>query len=217
MQAPIEINAKNPYNPEDYFSYNIAAGVIRAPDGARVVTVPDSLLRAIHASLEHEAGEAASVILQQCGKIWGRRFADRHLLEIRREFKSDAGQFPFGLFAQVLRAVWSMNGWGSLSMSFALQTQGFIEVTVENALYGELVGKSDRPVEHLWAGLLGAFFSVVAGQDLEATQVACVSCGAPSNVFLIGLAARAQIVSGWVRQGRSAAKITQSILEGDLA
>lgn len=217
MSSHSDLTAKNHYREDDYFTYNIGAGVIRSPSGTRVITLPDSLLRGIASALEHEAGDAAPIILHGCGKIWGKRFAEHHLLEVRQLFKTDAGQLPFGLFAQTLRRIWSLHGWGNLSMSFDLRELGFVEVFVENALYGSLVGESDRPSEHLWAGLIGAFFSTLTGKDLDATQTSCVSCGAEENVFLVGLGTRVQLIQDWVRKGRSHAEIAGSIVDGALA
>jgi len=206
----------NPYLPEEYFSHNLASGVIRAPTGTRMLIVPEQLLRGIHEALQEETGAAAGVVLYRCGRWWGRRFAQRYLAELRHFYQLDAAELSLGVFVVLLRRAWGMLGWGRLELSFALQDHGFLEAHVHGSVYSDVVGTSDQPSEQLVAGLLASLVSELAGRELECVQTTCKSVGSDRCVFLVGIKSRIDLINTWVRQGRSHATIVESILDGSL-
>lgn len=207
----------NVYRPEDYFSHDVASGVIRAPTGTRMLIVPEQLLLGIHEALLEEAGPAAAgVVLYRCGRWWGRRFAQRNTVELRHFYQLDPGELPLGVFLVLLRRLWGMLGWGRLELSFELQEHGFIEVEVRGSLYGDVVGPSEQPSEQLVAGLLASLVGELAGRELECVQTACKSVGSDRCVFLVGIKGRIDVINAWVRQGRSHATIVEGIRDGVL-
>lgn len=218
MMKPDEIvpRARNYYRDEDYFSLNVKNGVIRSPIGTRVIALPEDFIRGLHLGLEEETGQAAGIILYSCGRWWGRQFIKRHGLETKHFYQLDHADLPLHFYLQVLRRVWALYGWGRLDVSFGLRERGFLEVSVENALYSDVVGNVGRVTDYLVAGVLSSIVSDLSGRDLDCCEIACRSKGDPRCEFLVGLKNRVDVVSGWVKQGRSRADIVGSIAQGEI-
>ncbi|MEM1416480.1 MAG: V4R domain-containing protein [Myxococcota bacterium] len=217
MSAQIRVlEGKNHYRPESYFSLNVKNGVMRAPTGQRMLTMPEDFLTGLHAGLEDETGQAAPVILYTVGKFWGRQFAKNHAQEIRSFYKKDAEELPTAFYLHVLRRAWGLYGWGHLDLSFEHQEHGFIEAIVDGALYSDAVGNVGRTTDHLVAGALASITSHIAGRDLECVEVACKSQGDAQCRFLVGMSQRVDTVSQWVQQKRSASEILASVSAGEL-
>jgi len=45
------------------------------------------------------------------------------------------------------------------------------------------LGPSDRPVCHLYAGIVAGYTSAISGEELRAKEVECSAAGAPRCVF----------------------------------
>ena len=208
--------ARNHYQEDEYFRSNIRAGVIRNPIGTRIVALPEEFLLGLHRGLVDETGEAAPVVLHAAGRWWGKQLARRHDVELRQLYGQDAGELSTTFYLQVLRRIWAMHGWGRLDLDFALESKGIIRVTLANSLFATVAGVSDKPVDHLLAGVLGSLVGHLAGRDLEAVEIACTSRGDQQCVFLVGIKARVLVLTGWVRQGRTPAQILEAIQAGEL-
>lgn len=219
MMKPDEVapRARNFYREEDYFSLNVRNGIIRSPIGTRMVGIPEELVMGLHAGLEEETGSAAGVVLYSCGRWWGRQFIKRHGTEIRQFYGMDVGDLPLHFQQQVLRRVWALYGWGVLELDFSLRERGFLEATVDNAMYAEVVGALGRTSDHLIAGVLASIVTDLAGRELECVEIACKSKGDPRCCFLLGLSSRVDVAAAWVKQGRARAEIVDAIAAGELA
>lgn len=207
---------RNYYNEEDYFSLNVRSGVIRSPTGTRMVSIPEDFILGLHTGLEEETGEAAGVVLYQCGRWWGRQFIKRHGGEMRQFYESEQGDLPLHFYLQVLRRVWALYGWGKIDLSFDLRDKGFISVSVENAMYSDVVGNVGRPTDHVIAGVIASIVSDLAGRDLECVEIACRSQGDLRCEFLVGIQSRLDVVAAWMKNRRTRAEILAAIGEDQL-
>lgn len=219
MSSPgmdLERFAKNPYREADYFSLNVKSGIVRNPIGTRMLGLPEELIIGLHAGLQEETGEAAGVVLYTCGRWWGQRFWKRHGVELRKFYGCDLADVPLHVQAHVMRRVFALYGWGLVETSFDLSERGFVEVTLANAAYSDIVGNVGRTADHLLAGVLASGFSELAGRDLEASEVACRSKGDTTCAFVVGIKARVAVVEAWVAQGKSRADILAAISNGEL-
>ncbi len=209
--------ARNHYIEEDYFSLNVRSGIIRSPIGTRMVGIPEELIAGLHAGLEEETGAAAGVVLYGCGRWWGKQFVRRHGLEIRHFYGMEAADLPLHFYSQVLRRVWAMYGWGALDMNLDLRGQGFVEFGVQSAMYSDVVGNIGRTSDYIIAGVLASIVSDLSGRELECVEITCRSKGDQRCAFLTGLGSRVDIVSQWVKQGRSRSEIVAAITSNTLA
>jgi len=216
--APDDIapRTRNHYKEEEYFSLNVRNGIIRSPIGTRMITIPEELVMGLQAGLQEEAGVASGVILYQCGKWWGARFIKRHAQEVRHFYQVEIGDLPLHFYMQVLRRVWALYGWGALDINFDLRDAGFVEATVQNAMYSDVVGAVGGPSDFLVAGALAAIVGEASGRDLDCVEVACRSRGDQRCDFLIALRSRVDVVEAWVKQGRTRAEIVAAIAAGEL-
>ena len=219
MMKPDEVapRARNHYREEEYFSLNVRNGVIRNTVGTRVLTIPEELIAGLHAGLVDETGAAAAaVVLYQCGKWWGKQFVRRHGLEVRQFFQMDVAELPLHFYDQVLRRVWALHGWGKLEVDLGLRAHGFVEVTVLNAIYSDVVGNIGKTSDHLVAGLLASVLSDAAGRELECVETACRSKGDQRCSFIIGVKNRTDVVATWLAQGKSRSEVAEAIASGTL-
>jgi len=208
--------AKNHFREEEYFSLNVKSGILRSSSGTRMLGIPEDLILGLHAGLVEETGEASGIVLYTCGKWWGQKFWKRHGLELRKFYGVDLADVPLHFQQQIMRRVFSLYGWGLPDTNFDLCERGFVEVTVQNAAYSDIVGNLGRTADHLLAGILAAGFSDLAGRELDATEIACRSKGDATCAFLVGMKARVNIAEAWMQRGRSRADIVSAVSAGEL-
>jgi hypothetical protein len=208
--------ARNFFDESTYFSLNVRNGVIRTPTGTRILGLPEEFIIGLHQGLEEETGAASGIVLYQCGKWWGRQWFKHHAAEVRQFYGRDPGELPLAFFLQVLRRIWALHGWGTLEVSFDLRERGFIDVTLGNAIYSDIVGPIGRPSDHLVAGVLASIIGALSGRDLEGVEISCRSKGDNRCSFLVGLRGRVDVVAEWVKQGRTRAQILDALGKGEI-
>ena len=203
-----------------YVKSDAATGLLSTRQGNRLLAVPEVLLRSIHQALRAETGQAAPLALYTCGFWWGGSFYDRVRSEVESYYNTTIAQMNAVEFLVMMRQVWAVHGFGSLTLDFSHREHGFIQVTTENsamALGSELgVEEGQLPSHHLEAGFIAAWFSRWAGKNLRACATDLgVSSGmntepnAKRNQFLVGLASQIEQAETWVKQGISSTEILQ--------
>jgi predicted hydrocarbon binding protein len=213
--ADLAERVKNPYREDEYFNLNVRSGILRGPTGTRLLAVPEELIEGLHKGLEDECGQAAPIVLYQCGKWWGKQFWKRQQVEVRHFFQEEMGELPFAFFLHVLRKVWALYGWGQIDFSFALKDKGFVEVRVAQAMYSDAVGNIGRTSDHIMAGVLASVVSELAGRELECVEVGCRSKGDQRCTFVLGMKARVDPIAAWVKQGVSVQDILARLASGE--
>ncbi len=203
--------AQNPFRAEDYFSLDVRKGVIVNPIGSRMIAVPDQLMQGLEAGLLEETGSATPVILFSVGKWWGARYAKRHGAETKQFFGRELHEVPLAVYLQSLRRSWALMGLGRLELSFKYAEAGFVVADIQDTPYSAAIGKSDRPTDHLVAGVLAALISDISGRDLSCAEIACKSMGDASCRFVVGTTDRLAPVATWVKQRRSVNEILESL------
>jgi len=219
MMGPTEAvpGFRNRYREEEYFTLNVRNGVIRNPQGTRMMAFPEDFILGLHRGLEDETGAASPIILYSVGRWWGARFVRRQAQEIRAFFDVEMGEMPAALYLLVLRRVWGLYGWGKLDVSLDLSEQGFVRVDIDRSIYSEVVGNLGRPSEFLVAGILASMIGEMAGRELECVQVACTSKGDRRSTFLVGIKPRTDIVKAWVEQGVPTTEILDRVTQGEVS
>jgi predicted hydrocarbon binding protein len=116
----------------------------------------------------------------------------------------------------VLRRVWALYGWGTLNLDFDLREKGFVAVSVENAMYSDVVGNIGRTSDFVIAGVLASIVGDLSGRELECIEIGCKSKGDARCDFLVGIKNRVDVVAAWVKAGRTKSEIIASIAQGQL-
>ncbi|MGF1602018.1 MAG: V4R domain-containing protein [Thermosynechococcaceae cyanobacterium] len=200
-QAPLPGNY---FAPDAYVQGDFELGLLENRQGNRLIALPDTLLEALYSSLEEEVGPAASLVMFQCGRWWGKYFYRRFAEEVSTYYGKPLAEMEMVTFLQCLKQCWKTYGWGILNLDFSYYRQGFIVATITNSAFAKVCQRSKQPPEqpscHMEAGLLSTFLSQLTGQELHCVQTACESMGAASNVFILGLAERVKVAEACLEE-----------------
>jgi predicted hydrocarbon binding protein len=200
------------FSPAYYIRPDIHTGMLESRGGYRLAAFPMPLLEALYSGLRYETGQAARVILYNCGRDWGEEFFHRFEDELSSYHNQPLRELPMGILLDALSDLWATHGWGCLELDFSAGDQGLVQATVRNSGFALAARASFSPEEsstprdpagHLEAGVLASLFSALSGRDLLCVQTTCEPLGADLNRFLIGTAQRLHNCEEWVRKGLS--------------
>jgi uncharacterized protein len=202
--------AKGSYLPGNYFAPDVyvqgdfESGLIENRQGARLVALPEVLLKAIQITLERETGQAVGVVLYNCGRWWGKNFYRRFTEEVNGYYSRPLAEMSMAELMQCMKQCWKAHGWGILDLDIQHYVNGFLVVKVWNSPFAAAIEQSGKkPLCWTEAGILSAFFSQLTGQELHCAQTSCESLGADCNHFVIGLKERIQPVETLLEEGYS--------------
>lgn len=91
-------------------------------------------------------------------------------------------RFFLKVMGEVSRLITDEGGWGHLE--FEVESQP-LRVFLSNSQEASWLGPSDRPVCHLYAGIVAGYTSAISGEELRAREVECKAMGAERCVFEI--------------------------------
>jgi predicted hydrocarbon binding protein len=194
--------------PSNYFASDVYVrgtlelGLLENRRGDRLLAIPDVMLRSIYAGLTTETGQAAGLVLRNCGRWWGKNFYARFCEELSDYQKKAVADLPMAEFIQALQECWRSHGWGLLQLNMDHQNYGFLVVEVQHSPFTAHVIQADKPAGALETGILQSFFSQLTGRDLSCVQTSCESLGADRNRFVLGLENRLQPALAGVEAGQ---------------
>lgn len=173
------------YSRPDFFVTDIVKGTTRTATGTRVCALTNDFLIGFRDALIYETGKSYRKVMKRCGRRWGEQFAKRFEKEIGNYFKASLSELSAGTVHTYLVEAFNYHGYGLLKINLTYLEQGIIVAELAHSMMPSIVSSSDRPVDMLMAGFLGAIFSYLSGQDLDAIQTACPTQGAESSLFVI--------------------------------
>jgi predicted hydrocarbon binding protein len=188
----------NPAARPDYFRTDVAKGVTRTAAGVRICTLPTEFLLGFRDALVYECGKAYRRVMKTAGKKWGAKLATRFEKEVASLYQTKLRDLPAGLVHVCLTESFAAHGYGNLSVDLSACADGLILVDLTNSMMPSLIRESARPVDLLMAGLLGAVFSHLSGEPLDAVQTDCPSMGAERSRFVIARADAISSVEDWL-------------------
>jgi hypothetical protein len=178
------------YYTDDYLATDVKRGVTRNRAGTRLLALTNDFLLGLRTALTQECGEAAETVFKTCGRSWGAQFARKFDKEMSDFYGQPLREFPLMMFQACLVEAFSRHGWGSIKIDLSRQDRGLLLIELDNAIYGDLLGKTDGPVDVLMGGLLAGLFSHLSGLDLDCVQTECKACGGQTARFVLTLASR---------------------------
>jgi len=203
----------NYYTREDYF-HRDENGSLRLYDGQRGILASEDFIVGLHNGLSEEVGDAANLIMYQCGYEWGiqdmKRFGDR----MRHEFgggKTDMWEMNPKF---VLETWWwplTVQGWGSWSLDMSFEKQGMVFVSIQNSAVAKSLEQVGKPVCHMYAGMFAGVFSVFRKEQRNSIEIQCYSMGNDCCKFLIGDEKRVNAAEFWRREGASSNEIMEKL------
>ncbi|AFY72492.1 putative hydrocarbon binding protein (contains V4R domain) [Synechococcus sp. PCC 7502] len=203
----------NYFGYETYVRGDLESGLLENRRGDRLIAVPTTLIKALYSGLEKETGQAAGLVLFNCGKWWGKNFYTRFNEEITDFYHAPLAEIDMGIFLAALKQCWTTHGWGQLEFDPTYQDRGFILIKTSRSAYSQQLSNQSRPSCFLEAGILTSFFSRLTGRELIAVQISCESMGADVNRFVLGISDRLHIVNSLIDQGLNHEAILSRLLE----
>ncbi len=202
----------NVFSSDTYINGEIELGLIENRFGSRLVALPETLLKAIDATLEYEVGGAKALIQEQYGRWWGRTFYRRFQEEIQSYYSKPLNEMTMIDFIQCLQQCWVSYGWGTISIDVDAYKQGYLVAILKNppsSLSMEQFENSSCSVE---AGFLSGFLSQLTQQDLNALEIPNQG-NEPIFHFILGLPERLKPISALVEEGYEFATIMERLRE----
>lgn len=191
----------NYFATDAYIKGDFEAGLIENRRSDRLLALPETLIQAIYAGIEKETGQAAGVVLFNCGRWWGKNFYARFVEEVSDYYGKALAEMEMVEFLQCLNQCWKTHGWGTFDFDMSYYQQGFLVVKIWNSPFAQQALQGNRPVCFLEAGILSAFFSQLTGRQLHCVQTSCESLAADCNHFILGLPERLKPVPAWLDEG----------------
>lgn len=190
----------NCFDPESYLKLDMRTGVIRNRFGTKSILLSGFLLKGIFIGLKNECGPAWKLVLRSCGEIWGEKFADRFLKEIGEFYNQSLDEMSMARFTACVQEYFATAGWGKVTVDFGIINKGLIQVEVENPILGDLLEDVGEKCDVLFEGVFKKLFSKITKQELDCYETQSVAEGAPTSIFLIGLASRFEDVPEWIEE-----------------
>jgi hypothetical protein len=159
---------------DDYLDQNLDGGRMTTRAGTRLVVMPEELIRGLHEALHHEAGAAWSLIAYTCGRRWGERLSDTIDREWRHYHGQSFEQADFPVFEGGLEAYFDFYGWADLEIDFSREREGIVQFWLADSIFDRLLGGDafdGAYVNEIFAGVLGAMTSRLAGRELECLEI----------------------------------------------
>lgn len=183
-----------------YVRSDLELGLLENRRGDRLLALPETLIQAIYAGLDKETGQATRLVLLNCGRWWGKNFYTRFREELTDYYGQSLADMTMAEFLQCLQQCWVTHGWGKIELDYQYHQRGFLVVKTSHSPYAKLAPPGNRPVCHLEAGVLSAFFSQLTGRELTCVQTSCESLGAAANYFVLGLPKRLELADLLIEQ-----------------
>jgi predicted hydrocarbon binding protein len=190
----------NYFAPDAYIQGDFESGLIENRHGDRLLALPETLIQGIHAAIEKETGQAAGLVLFNCGHWWGKNFYVRFVEELSAYYNKALSEMEMVEFLQCLKQCWKTYGWGILDLDLSYYQQGFLVVKIWNSSFAQETLQGNRPACFMEAGILSAFFSQLTGRELHCLQTTCESLGADCNHFVLGLPQRLKPMESWLEE-----------------
>jgi uncharacterized protein len=204
--------------PGNYFSYDtyvrgdLEIGLLENRRGDRLIAIPDTLISALYVGIEKETGQAARLVLANCGKWWGKNFYTRFLDAVTDYYDTSLAEMDMATFINCLQECWNIHGWGKIDLDTTHQNRGFLIIKTTNSPYAKQLERAKRPSCYVEAGILTAFFARLTNRELEAVQVSCESLGADCNRFVLGLGDRLTSIDVLIEEDLSWETIMERLL-----
>lgn len=194
-----------------YVRSDLELGLLENRRGDRLLALPETLIQAIYAGLDQETGQAARLVLFNCGRWWGKNFYTRFREELTDYHGQALADMTMAEFLQCLQQCWVTHGWGKVELDHTYQERGFLVIKTWNSPFAKNAPQSDRPVCHFEAGILSSFFSQLTSRELHCLQTSCESLAADCNHFVVGLVKRLEPASLLVEQRTDHATIMSNL------
>ncbi len=199
----------NYFAPYAYVQGDFELGLLETRLGARLIALPEVFLQGVYEGLQHELGDASSLVLYNCGRWWGKSFFRRFQQEVTQYYEIPLAQMEMVEFLSCFKQCWKTHGWGTIEFNFDYYPHGLIVIYTTNSPFAAAAPKGKGFACQLEAGILASFFSQLTGENLDCLQTSCESMGAPLNSFILGIQERIKMAKTWLQEGHDHTSILE--------
>lgn len=176
---------------ESSLNFNLKQGTVLSPTETRVIYLSSDIIRGIYDVLKYETGDAWSLILKNCGVIWGERVSRSIDKDVQTTSHQKMGQLSVDSFIHLMETYFASHGWGKMRIYLDdAESHGIVRASLRNSLFADTLKHLNSPVEFMIAGMLQGIFSSISGHDLSCLQVSYETTGATTSEFLISATSR---------------------------
>jgi len=172
-------------------TFDMEKGTVVTNADSRVIYLSSDMIHSIYDTLKYEAGDAWSLILKNCGVVWGKRINRSLEKELQLEGRQQVGSLAVDSYLKLLESYFSSHGWGKLRIYMDdAESHGIVRVSLLNSLFAQTLKDQREPVDFMIAGMLQSIFSDISSYDLRCIQVSYQYSGNNCSEFLISGPAR---------------------------
>lgn len=198
---------------EESVVYDLTEGTARNRSQNRVIYLSTDIIRGIYTALKDETGPAWSLILKNCGRLWGRKVA----LNLDAELKANSlpGQKELSVqdYIATVETYFARHGWGRLKIDLEHAVDhGVVTAELRNSIFAAVLEDEVVPVDAMIAGILASFFSVISGQELDAIEFACLRRGDSTCRFAISSEDRIADIEDDIAENTDADEVLQKLI-----
>ncbi|MEZ6140608.1 MAG: hypothetical protein R3B84_08560 [Zavarzinella sp.] len=175
----------NLYGGMKYFRTNVETGASHNADGDRVCALTDDFLLGFRDALMYEVGQSYGQVMKQCGRTWGKQFANKFLQKLQKEYNELPAELGIRTIVTCLSDAFTAHGWGRLSIQRIDEDAATLVIVLQNSILPDLVIESDQHEDFIWTGFFAAFWGVVLGKTLDAVQIECVTRNGRFSRFVV--------------------------------
>ncbi|MBX7220759.1 MAG: hypothetical protein K1Y36_12490 [Blastocatellia bacterium] len=168
----------------------------------RVFLMTEDPVRALHTAFRDQWGPKAAEMLYSFGRSWGEQLFSpiAARIEMRRPGIRSIAELSVRDFVKTCDEIWAERGWGHVEL---VQAHGQIFINLYNSPIAQMLGETQEPADHVFAGIFAGIFSRLSGTHLECIELFCLAHGASSCRFLQGGAPMIESVRNLQAQGAS--------------
>ncbi|MCH8475116.1 MAG: hypothetical protein LAT55_07805 [Opitutales bacterium] len=171
---------------EQALSYDFIEGTVINPGQTRVIYLSSDIILGIYHALKEETGPAWSLILKNCGRIWGQKVArnlEREMTMLKQVKPADLSALDF---TKLLETYFPAHGWGLLQVDLTdAVSHGLVRFTMKNSLFASVLEEETCPVDSMIAGILQGFFIHLTGESLDCLEIGCERQGYRECTFVL--------------------------------
>jgi predicted hydrocarbon binding protein len=172
-------------------TFDMEAGTVISNTDVRVIYLSSDIIHAIYDVLKYETGDSWSLILKNCGLIWGKQVSSSLEKELQATGSKRLGHLTVESYIGLLEAYFANHGWGKIHFHMeSAESHGAIRATLNNSLFAATLGHLDVPVDYMIAGMLESIFSSISEQSLSCIQISYAYSDTDASDFIISGADR---------------------------
>jgi hypothetical protein len=167
-------------------TFDMEAGTVLSNTDVRVIYLSSDIIHAIYDVLKYETADAWSLILKNCGVIWGKQVSASLEKELQAAGSKRLGHLTVESYIGLLEAYFANHGWGKMRFHLdSAESHGVIRATLTNSLFASTLGHLDVPVDYMIAGMLQSIFSGISEQNLRCIQISYAYSDTDASDFII--------------------------------